>query len=195
MIIIINSDNAQYGPVFTVQYRFITYEWAMNRRWVLWLSLVERCYYITISPLIGQGLPSWASDWLTRPADTLHRDLGWVWAMYSEGITVLGGEQRHQRQCSDDNTSHVTRRPCQELTKLIIIVCRDTIHFDLIIQHKPGKLLTLSPLIWGEWGGWGPLDNGQRTRSKLPLTRVMSLPILNSDSRDHTPAWAEQWAS
>lgn len=103
---------------------FITYEWAMNRRWVLWLSLVERCYYNIISPLIGQTAASQASDWLTRRADTLQRDLGWVWAMYSEpgvrlgvtGITVLrrwessvtsvSAERRH-------NTT-LTCRPCQK---------------------------------------------------------------------------------
>ena len=55
--------STQYSPYTTVQ---SSYEWAMNRRWVLWLSLAERCYYNIISPLIGQNLPSDASDWLTR---------------------------------------------------------------------------------------------------------------------------------
>lgn len=55
--------STQYSPYTTVQ---SSYEWAMNRRWVLWLSLAERCYYNIISPLIGQNLPREASDWLTR---------------------------------------------------------------------------------------------------------------------------------
>ena len=185
--------STQYSTYTTVQ---SSYEWAMNRRWVLWLSLAERCYYNIISPLIGQNLPSDASDWLTRLLTRNSVTLGECeLCIVSSTANRDNGAQRSERRgraaSPASGSSHNSAVSVSIKTSMQRYFAQVFYVFFVINQLN---IVKVDPCMLCEWWyGWGPLDNGQRQGRehpvKLSMTRVMSLSILNSDSHDHTQGW------